>query len=106
MRKITVHYNGHATVVTKAEFNRGVNESHEAGKWVCSNNQYITIEEVIETIDTNANTSIWHVYIKSDCCGAGGAYDRLVKKLFQTSILISPSSRNILNLWTSFYRLI
>ena len=61
-------------------------EAHEAGKWCCDDGEYITIEEVLQIIDDNLTQNLKRVFIHADCCGAGGAHVRLVKKLRDRSL--------------------
>ena len=52
------------------------------------NNESVTIEEILSVTDRNAEKPIPDVYKEVDRFGAGGAWDRLVKKLEDWSLLL------------------
>ena len=90
-------YNGHGTVRPKDS-----KQKHEAGKWVCSNNEFIAIEEVLRTIDVNLKSQVKSVAITADCCGGSGAYERLVR-LLEDGTLSIRNFREVQIITSSFY---
>ena len=68
-----MHYNGHGTDVNFGE------DETEAGKWACKNGEFITIEEILNTIDDNLKNKILFVKIIADNCHGSGAYHRMVE---------------------------
>ena len=61
---IKIHYNGQGTV----DDNR-----IESGKWVCQNDEYICIEDLLDIIIEHAQLGVM-VDIISDCNGAMGMF--------------------------------
>ena len=69
-----VHYTGPATV-------RDETIKEDAGKWLCDHGEFITIEDILETIRDSTKGTERMVVIQADCPGAAGIYHRLIKKL-------------------------
>ena len=74
----------------------------EAGKWICANNEKITIEEIVRTIDDNLMKKVSFVQIIADNCGGSGQFERLKAKLTDGSLKIQNFS-TIFYETTSFY---
>ena len=82
---IIVHYNGHGT------WKREPHRKTDAGWWACANDEYIKIEEVFSAISDNLakkGPPIEVTFI-ADCCGAAGAYHRLMMLEKERRLLLS-----------------
>ena len=69
-----VHYVGPATVCDETN-------KEDAGKWLCEHGEFITIEDILETIRDSTDGRDRFVVIQADCPGAAGMLHRLVQKL-------------------------
>ena len=70
--KITIHFNGISSIV--------LNDQTKSGRWLCAKGEFIAIEELLQTCnDSHLGADRIHVWLISDCCGAGGVVHRLMK---------------------------
>ena len=67
---IIIHYNGHGTV--------NMDEKHEAGRLVCGNDEFITIEDIMKAVNESSRQDNINISLTLDTCGANGMYHRLL----------------------------
>ena len=83
-----IYYNGPATV-------RGAHDKENAGLWMCDNNEFIAIEEIVNLVFDNTNGVNRFISIVADCPGAGGIWHRLIHKF----------ERGEMKIWTKINRI-
>jgi hypothetical protein len=85
---VNIHYNGHGKVVVDNKL------AHTAGRWVCGNNEEISIEDILKICSNKAENQPAHdlepqynqlggangmiVSICNDCSGASGFFASLL----------------------------